>query len=133
MARTAAGCGHPRAQTNAAAPQSCIVIQKMVPWSVQVDDSGITTQPIRITIDAQGLPGDLANGQVIYSEDGVEKKAISVGNLHAGVQTVTIAPGLHTASSSQTFSFTMTRPDGSETSPRAATESIRFNRKALGV
>ncbi|MGC2418617.1 MAG: hypothetical protein WA434_12790 [Candidatus Acidiferrales bacterium] len=91
------------------------MIQKMVPQSVQVDDSGITTEPVRITLDVQGQPGDLKNGQVIYSEDGVEKKAVPVGDLHAGVQTVTIPPGFHTTSSSEMFSFTVIRPDGSET------------------
>jgi hypothetical protein len=108
-----AGCGH--SQAKAQDTEACITIQQMIPETVQVDDSGITTEPIRMTISAQGRPEDLKGAQVIYIEDGVEKSTVSVGDLHPGAQTVTIPTGLHMASSSELFDISVVGPNGSET------------------
>jgi hypothetical protein len=108
-----AGCGHSQAKAQDA--EACITIQQLIPETVQVDDSGITTEPIRMTINAQGRPEDLKGAQVIYIEDGVEKSAIPVGDLHPGAQTVTIPTGLRMASSSELFNISVVGPDGSET------------------
>jgi hypothetical protein len=104
-----------RPQAKAESPKACIVIRKMVPSVVQTDDSGTTTEPIRMTIEAQGQDEDLKGGKIIYMEDWVQKSAIPIGDLHAGVQTVTIPSGLHMNSSSEIFSLSLVRPDGSET------------------
>jgi hypothetical protein len=115
MGLTTAVAGSGRPQAKAESPKSCIVIQKTVPQIVQADDSGNTTEPIRMTIEAQGPAEDLKGGAIIYSEDDVQKSAIPIGDLHAGVQTVTIPSGLHMTSSSELFSMSLVRPDGSET------------------
>lgn len=108
-----AGCGH--SQAKARDTEACITIQQLIPETVQVDDSGITTEPIRMTISAQGRPEDLKGAQVIYIEDGVEKSAVPVGDLRPGAQTVTIPTGLHMASSYELFDISVVGPDGSET------------------
>jgi len=108
-----AGCG--RSQAKPEMPKSCISIQQIIPEIVQVDDSGSATEPIHITIEAQGQPEDLRGGQVIYMEDGVQRTAISVGDLHVGIQVVTVPPGLHTTSSLELFEMSLIGPDGSET------------------
>lgn len=87
----------------------------MVPSVVKEDDSGTTTEPIRMTIEAQGEAEDLKGGKIIYIEDDEQKSAIPIGDLHPGVQTVTIPSGLHMNSSSEIFSLSLIRPDGSET------------------
>ncbi len=112
LAPGVAGCGRPQAK--AESPKACIVIRKMVPSVVQTDDSGTTTEPIRMTIEAQGQADGLKGGEIIYIEDDEQKSAIPIGDLHAGVQTVTIPSGLHMNSSSEIFSLSMIRPDGSE-------------------
>jgi hypothetical protein len=113
LAPAVAGWGRPQAK--AESPKPCIVIRKTVPLVVQADDSGNTTEPIRMTIEAQGPAEDLKGGEIVYSEDDVQKTAIPIGDLHAGVQTVTIPSGLHMTSSSELFSISLVRPDGSET------------------
>lgn len=87
----------------------------MSPVGVKVDDSGNTTEPIRMTLVAQGPLADLKGAQAIYMEDGALKSATSVGDLHTGSQTVTIPAGLHMNTSSETFDVTLIGPDGSET------------------
>jgi hypothetical protein len=113
LAPVVAACGRPQAK--AESPKSCIVIRKTVPLVVKADDSGNTTETIRMTIEAQGQAEDLKGGEIIYSEDEVQKSSIPIGDLHAGVQTVTIPSGLHMNSSSELFSLSLVRADGSET------------------
>lgn len=113
LALVLAGCGH--SQAKAADTEACITIQQMIPETVKVDDSGITTEPIRMTINAQGQPENLKGAQVIYIVDDLEKSAVPVGDLHPGTQTVTIPTGLHMASSSELFDVSVVGPDGSET------------------
>ena len=113
LAPGVADCARPQAK--AESPKACIVIRKMVPSVVQTDGSGTTTEPIRMTIEAQGQDEDFKGGKVIYIEDDEQKSAIPIGDLHAGVQTVTIPTGLHMNSSSEIFSLSLVRPDGSET------------------
>jgi hypothetical protein len=113
LAPGVADCARPQAK--AENTKACIVIRKMVPSVVQTDDSGTTTEPIRMTIEAQGQDEDLKGGKIIYIEDDEQKSAIPIGDLHAGVQTVTIPTGLHMNSSSEIFSLSLVRPDGSET------------------
>jgi len=102
-------------QANSVAPNACVTIQQISPEMTKVDDSGRTTEPIRITINAQGSPEDLKKAEVVYLEDGVERSAIPLGDLHTGVQTVIVPPGLHMTSSSQLFDMALLRPDGTET------------------
>jgi hypothetical protein len=92
-----------RAQSHASAPKPCIRIQQTKPSIVKSDDSGITTEPILITIKAVGRSEDLRGGQIIYLEDLVEKRSIAVGDLHAGVQTLTVPSGFRMNSSSELF------------------------------
>ncbi len=92
-----------------------IVLQQVVPAIINVDDSGNTTEPIQLTLSAQGQPGDLANASVTYSEDGTAKATIPIGNLQPGMQTVTIPAGLHTTSSFELVSLSLTAPDGTQT------------------
>lgn len=107
--------GWSRPQAKAESPKACIVIRKMVPSVVKADDSGNTTEPIRLTIEAQGEAEDLKRGEIVYTEDDAQKTAIPIGDLHMGVQTVTIPSGLHMNSSAELFSISLVRPDGSET------------------
>ena len=95
--------GYAKAQSNASTSKPCILIQQTKPSSVKSDDSGITTEPILITIKAVGRPEDLRGGQIIYLEDWIEKKSIPVGDLHAGVQTLTVPSGFQMNSSSELF------------------------------
>lgn len=106
------GCGHTKANTESAKP--CIRIQQSIPEFLSVDDGGNSTEPVRITIVARGESDDLKRGEVIYTEDGVQINSISVGDLHPGVQTVTIGRGLHTTSSSALFEMALPQPDGTE-------------------
>jgi hypothetical protein len=112
LVQALAGCGHPQAKTESMNP--CITIQQTSPEIVSVDDSGNTTEPIRITVAARGESEDLKGGRVIYTEDDLQIRAISVGDLHTGVQNVTIAPGLHVTSSSELFEMALQQPDGKE-------------------
>ena len=112
LVQALAGCGHPQAKTESMKP--CIAIQQTSPEIVSVDDSGNTTEPIRITVAARGESEDLKGGRVIYTEDDLQIKAIPVGDLHTGVQNVTIAPGLHVTSSSELFEMVLRQPDGKE-------------------
>jgi hypothetical protein len=114
-----AGCGHTKAKAEGA--KSCIRIQQSIPEFLSVDDAGNSTEPVLITIDARGETEDLKRGDVIYAEDGVQIKAIPIGDLHPGVQTVTIGPGLHTTSSSALFDMTLPQPDGTEGSALSIT------------
>jgi len=110
LGQALAGCSHPQAKTESVKP--CIAIQQTSAGIVSVDDSGNTTEPIPITVAARGELEDLKRGRVIYTEDGLQINAISVGDLHAGVQIVTIAPGLHVTSSSELFEMALPQPDG---------------------
>src|SRR5271156_3274165 len=92
-----------QAQSHASIPKPCILIQQTKPSVVQSDDSGNTTEPLVLTIKAVGGPEDLRDGQIIYMEDGIQKRSIPVGDLHAGVQILTIPPGLHMTPSSELF------------------------------
>ncbi|MGB8523398.1 MAG: hypothetical protein WCD43_10560 [Candidatus Acidiferrales bacterium] len=92
-----------KAQSHAGNSKRCILIQQTTPSVVQSDDSGNTTEPFVLTINAVGGPEDLRDGQIIYMEDGIQKRSIPVGKLHAGVQILTIPPGLHMTSSSELF------------------------------
>ena len=107
--------GSAQVQAKAETAKACIAIQQMSPVGVKVDDSGNTTEPIRFTLIAQGTLAELKGAQVIYMEDGAQKSATSVGDLRTGSQTVTILPGLHMNTSSETFDITLIGPDGSET------------------
>jgi hypothetical protein len=123
LALIAGGCSRSKAKADGSeaespkgeSPKACIRIQQTIPEIVQVDDSGITIEPIRVTIVARGEPDDLKGGEILFIEDGVQKSMIPVGDLHAGTQTVTIPVGLHMTSSSQMFDMSLIRPDGSET------------------
>lgn len=99
-------------QSPASTSKACILIQQTKPAVVQSDDSGNTTEPLLITIKAVGRPEDLRSGQIIYREDGIQKSSIAVGNLHAGVQTLTIPAGLHMTSSSELFDLEITGSKG---------------------
>lgn len=112
VAAMLAGCGHAKANTEGA--KSCIRIQQSVPEFLSVDDAGNSTEPVRITIEARGESGDLKRGEIIYTEDGVVISTTPIGDLHPGVQTVTVAAGLHTTSSSALFEMALPEPDGSE-------------------
>jgi hypothetical protein len=97
--------GYAKAQSRASTSKPCILIQQTKPSIVKSDDSGITTEPILITIKAVGRPKDLRGGQIIYLEDLIEKRSIPVGDLHAGVQTLTIPSGFQMNSSSELFNL----------------------------
>src|ERR1700722_1948405 len=95
--------GSANAQTHTNNSKPCILIQQTKPSIVQSDDSGITTEPILITIKAVGQSEDLRGGQIIYLEDLIDKKSIPVGDLHAGIQTLTVPSGFQMNSSSELF------------------------------
>jgi hypothetical protein len=84
---------------------------------IKVDDKGNSVDPTQVTVNALGQADDLKNAQLIYSEDGVQKTAIPLGDLHPGVQTVTIPRGLHITSSSQLVTLSLTKSDGTQTAP----------------
>jgi hypothetical protein len=84
---------------------------------IKVDDNGNSVDSTQVTVNALGQADDLKNAQLIYSEDGVQKTAIPLGNLHPGVQTVTIPRGLHMTSSSQLVTLSLTKSDGTQTAP----------------
>ncbi|MGD0401895.1 MAG: hypothetical protein ABSB66_01750 [Candidatus Acidiferrales bacterium] len=92
-----------KAQSQVGSSKACILIQQTKPSVVKSDDSGITTEPILITVKAVGRPEDLRGGQIIYLEDLIEKRSIPVGDLHAGVQTLTVPSGFQMNSSSELF------------------------------
>jgi hypothetical protein len=95
--------GYAKAQSRARTSTPCILIQRTKPSIVKSDDSGITTEPILITIKAVGRPEDLREGQIIYLEDLIEKRSIPAGDLHAGVQTLIVPSGFQMNSSSELF------------------------------
>jgi len=107
-----AACHHTKPGVERA--KGCILIQQIVPGIVNVDDSGNTTEPVRITIEARGEPEDLKGGEVVYMEEGVAIKTDAVGDLRAGVQTVTLGPGAHVTSSSEAFDYILLKIDGTE-------------------
>jgi hypothetical protein len=84
---------------------------------IKVDDNGNSVDPTQVTVNALGQADDLKNAQLIYSEDGVQKTVIPLGDLHPGIQTVTIPRGLHMTSSSQLISLSLTKSDGTQTPP----------------
>ncbi len=94
---------------------ACIQIQQVVPEIFQVDDSGNTTEPIHLIIESHGGTEELKAGEAVYSEDDKEIKVTPVGDLHPGVQTIAIPPGLHSTSSSEHFEVALVGPNGKET------------------
>jgi len=110
-----AGCSRSVSrQPKPAGNAAFIQIQQVIPEIFQVDDSGNSTEPIRLVIDAHGSADDLKAANAIYSEDDREIKNIPVGDLHAGVQTITIPPGLHSTSSSEQFEVAVVGSNGKE-------------------
>jgi hypothetical protein len=94
---------------------ACIQIQQVIPEIFLVDDSGNSTEPIRLIIESHGGAEDLKAGEAIYSEDDKEIKATAVGDLHPGAQTIAIPAGLHSTSSSEHFEVALVGPNGKET------------------
>lgn len=95
--------GYATAQSQADTPKACMLIQQTKPSIIQSDDSGNTTEPLLITVKVVGRPEALRGGQIIYLEDGIQNSVIPVGDLHAGVQILTVPAGLHMTSSSELF------------------------------
>jgi hypothetical protein len=91
---------------------ACIHIRQVISAMPQVDDSGNSVEPVHLVVEAYGRAESLKAGEAIYLEDDREVQVIPVGDLHPGVQTITIPRGLHVASSSELFEASLTRPDG---------------------
>lgn len=94
---------------------SYIIIRKVVPSLAMVDDEGKTIEPLQVEIEANGQPEDFVNAQLTYSEDGVQKATLPLGNLRPGMQTVTVPAGLRVTSSSELVEMSLVGPDGKET------------------
>jgi hypothetical protein len=104
--------GYATAQSQADTPKACMLIEQTKPSIIQSDDSGNTSEPLLITVKVVGRPEALRGGQIIYLEDGIQNSVIPVGDLHAGVQILTVPAGLHMTSSFELFDLEITGSKG---------------------
>ena len=101
-------------QAKPADQAACIQIREVVPEITQVDNFGNSIEVVRLSIETLGRAEDLRSGEAIYTEDDREMRAIPVGDLRPGSQTLAIPPGLHITSSSEQMEVTLLAPDGRE-------------------
>jgi hypothetical protein len=94
---------------------ACIQIKQLVPSSPQADDSGNTTEPMRVDLVASGADENLRSVELVYAEDDQEIRAFPIGDMHAGERSFTLPPGLHMNSPSQIVAVSLIAADGSET------------------
>jgi hypothetical protein len=100
--------------TASSAGSACIQIKQLVPSFPQADDSGNTTEPIRVELAASGADANLRSAELVYAEDDREIRSFPIGDMHAGEQSFTILAGLHMNSSSETVDVSLIAPDGME-------------------
>lgn len=113
---TAGACfAMPQAAFSNPATSACIQIKQLVPSFPKVDDSGNTTEPIRVDLAANGAHANLRSVELVYAEDDREIRVFPIGDMHAGTQSFTIPTGLHMNTSSEIVEVSLIAPDGTET------------------